>query len=153
MRTAARCTGCLLIVALAGGCSSAPDPVIEPSAVRVESADAQGSQLMLTLDAENPGDRPLPLRRVTYRVIVGGREVFNGSRSPEATLSRYGARRIELPASTPGLLEAPPGTPWRVEGSMEYTPPGPLTRVLGEWGLARDSVGFSGSGVVGEGPR
>lgn len=130
--------------AIAAACSSQPAPKALAQSVTVRQAGASGTVLDLSLTAANFGGDPLPLAAVHYRVYVDGREVFEGSRSAEATLSRFGERTITLPAVTTATV----GAQWRAEGTIEYVPSGAFARALSELGLARRSVRFEGEGTV-----
>lgn len=134
---------CLLAI-VGAGCTSRPAPRALADAVTVRDSGQAGTLLDLSVRAANFGPDPLPLTTVRYRVYVDGREVFEGSRSAEATLSRFGERTLRLPAVT----TQPLGSQWRAEGTIEYVPSGPLSRALSELGLARRAVRFEGSGVL-----
>ncbi len=125
------------------GCSSHPEPRAVAEAAHVRQTGPTGSLLDISVRAANFGPEPLPLVAVRYRVYLDGREVFEGTRSAEATLSRFGERSLRLPAVTTD----PPGSQWRVEGTIEYVPPGAFARALTELGLARRTLRFEGSGT------
>ena len=117
------------------------------------SQTESGSLLLIELDAENPNREPLPLREVRYSVEVNGTRVFEGIRSAESTLRRYGSRAIMLPValppSSPGAVSA--GT-FRVFGELTYKEPGALAQTLLDVELIDPSVSFSGNGTFGGEP-
>lgn len=140
-----------LVGASGGGCSSYEAPNLKVVDARVTERSEEGLVLTFTLDAENPNEEAVPLRAVTYRVSLDGRQVFEGTRSPEATLRRYGTQQIRLPAvvaaSEPsfGASEAK----YRIEGTLRYTTPGEIAEILFDTGVRKPSVGFSGEGTAG----
>lgn len=126
------------------GCASRPAPRAVADDVAVRAAGPSGTVLDVSVRAANFGPEPLPLTTVRYRLYVDGRAVFEGTRSAEATLSRFGERTLILPAVT----TEPVGGTWRAEGTIEYVPAGPFARALTELGLARRRVRFEGSGTL-----
>lgn len=141
-RTSALLTASLLLLLAAAGCEHSR-PTVEVRGVEVRSSGPEGSVLAFTLDATNPGDEILPLKRVDYRVELNGREVYSGVRAPEATLSPNGKQTIVLPAAIAGPLTASPGD-YRVVGSILYTTPGQIAELLFEAGLDRPRAPFQG---------
>ncbi|MBM4107409.1 MAG: hypothetical protein FJ255_01105 [Phycisphaerae bacterium] len=144
VRSALRFAPLGLGAAIAAGCAGQPAPKAVADGVTLRQASDAGAVLDLAVRAANFGGDPLPLSTVRYRVYVDGREVFEGSRSAEATLSRFGERTIHLPAVT----TSPPGTEWRAEGTIEYVPSGAFARALSELGLARRTMRFEGAGTL-----
>lgn len=140
-------------IALAlGGCSSYSDPSIKVLEARAAERSAEGVVLNFVVEGSNPNDVALPLRSVQYSVFVNDQRVFDGVRSPEATLRRFGTREIELPAAIPaGQVPALDSTTtYRIEGVMEYTTPGALAELLFDNDLRRPKVTFSGRGTLGQ---
>lgn len=134
---------------LLAGCSSVSPPDVSVGAATISQTDA-GSLLLIELNAENPNREPLPLREVRYSVEVNGTRVFEGIRSAESTLRRYGSRAIMLPVSlpptSPGAVNA--GT-FRVVGELSYKEPGAFAQTLLDVELVDPSVSFSGGGEFG----
>ncbi|MFZ4573836.1 MAG: LEA type 2 family protein [Phycisphaerales bacterium] len=142
-----------LSTALLAGCSSVAPPELRVTEAKV-SQSTDGSLLTILLDAENPNDEPLPLREVRYSVEVNGTRVFEGLRSAESTLRRYGTRTIALPVSLP------PGSPgnisggaFRIRGELTYKEPGALAQTLLDAELVNPSVSFAGEGTFGGSPE
>lgn len=135
-----------------GGCSLTPAPKLDVVAVQPAARSADGLGLVFTLAAENPGEEPLPLRTVEYRLELDGRTVFEGTRSPEATIRRQGTQTITLPAvvriADHPELQSGGAVPYRLSGILRYTAPGQIAEVLFDAGVSVPSVEFSDSGMV-----
>lgn len=149
------------VAALAGlgffgaGCESYAPPQLTVTGAQAGERTPDGVSMIFTIDARNDNDVPLPLRDVVYTVDVDGQRVFEGTRSPEATLRRAGTQQIRLPAvvnltSTPGVAaDAMRGASrFRLSGTMRYITPGQLAEVLFDTGVRVPSVSFSGEGEV-----
>lgn len=113
---------------------------------------AEGLVVTFQMKAENRNAEPLPLRDVKYSLSLGGKEVFRGKRSAEATIRRYGTQEFTLPIAVPlgagsSLAQAPGGeVAYGFRGSVEYELPGSIAEVLFDTGLRRTSAGFSEEG-------
>lgn len=120
---------------------------------RATERTPDGVAMLFTVEAANENDEGLPLRTVDYTVDLDGKRVFQGTRSPEATIRRRGVQRFTLPAVV-NLAEAPEfarhagPNAYTVSGSVRYVTPGQLAEVLFDAGVHVPSVGFSGSGQV-----
>jgi hypothetical protein len=90
---------------LLAACSSGPSPRVGQATATVGERTDAGVVVNFTIPCENPGAEGLPLREVRYTVSIDGRPVFRGLRSPEATVRRFGAQEIHLPA----VIAAEPG--------------------------------------------
>jgi len=134
-------------LSILGGCSTTPAPVLRVLAVREVDSTPAGRVLAIEIEADNSGEEALPLREIEYSVIAGGRKVFTASRSPEATLRRFGTQTITVPAVVPPESIAS-GQPVRVEGRLWYVVPGPIQRILFDVGVSRPNVELSGERVV-----
>jgi hypothetical protein len=139
----------LVVLAPLVGCSSVSPPHVSVGEARVSQSEA-GSLLLIELNTENPNREPLPLREVRYSVDVNGTRVFEGLRSAESTLRRYGTRTIVLPVSLP------PGSPgyvtsgtYSVRGELMYKEPGALAQTLLDAEIVDPTVSFSGEGSFG----
>ena len=133
-----------------GGCWSTPSPTISVVGVSAGDSTPDGSLLILELEAQSTAEDQLPLKEVRYRVMLDGREVFTGFRSPQATLRRFGTQRLLLPAVVPAGT-AVTGA-YQVDGSLMYAEPGTIAGVLLDFGVRTPSVDFSGTGTVGVTP-
>ncbi len=140
---------CVCCAALLGGCSSVSPPEVTVGTASVAQTDS-GSLLLIELSAENPNREPLPLREVRYTVEVNGARVFEGIRSAESTLRRYGSRAIVLPVALPQNSAGNTGAgTFRIFGELTYKEPGALAQTLLDVELIDPSVGFSGNGSFG----
>lgn len=140
----------LTLFALAG-CSTYSAPTLTVSNVRIAEESPSGLVLEFSLNAANRNEIELPLREVRYALSVDGQEVFRGVRSPEATLRRVGTQTITIPAVIP--LDQGRGRPtgtrrFAIDGTLAYTTPGQLARVLFDIKVRRPTVSFHTEGEV-----
>lgn len=136
--------GFLLLVA----CHASPRFTVTDVAMTGESDEAY--VLTFTLLGENPGDEPLPLRRVSYSLTLDETPVFSGTRLAQATLPAHGAQAITLPVSIPAEGGAPPlgvSANYRISGSVEYLPPGSISELLFDSRLRIPTTGFGERGA------
>lgn len=143
-------SGGLLMCLAAGvvaGCSTTPAPTMRVLAVREVESSPAGRVLAIDIEADNAGDEALPLREIEYSVLAGDRVVFTASRSPEATLRRFGTQTITVPAVLPPDSVGS-GQPVQVRGRLWYVVPGPIQRILFDAGVSRPNVEVSGERVV-----
>jgi len=133
-----------------GGCSSYSAPSLKVVQGTTAERSADAVVLNFLIEGENPNDVALPLKDVRYDLYVGGRKIFSGYRSPEATLRRFGTRQLILPVAVPvaqaGDLAG--NASYRLEGVLEYTTPGAWAELLFENDLRRPSVTFRGEGQL-----
>lgn len=130
-----------------GGCSSYPSPTLAVTDARVTETTDAGSVITFSVDASNSAEVALPLKTLDYTVYLNEREVFRGTRSPEATLRRFGTQKISFPAVVPGAAPAA-GTPYRIEGRLGYVAPGEIAAILFDYDIERPTVPFSASGTL-----
>lgn len=132
-------------------CSSSRAPTLEVVDAQVVERTQDAAVVVFTLDASNPNAAELPLNEADYTLALDGRTLFRGERSPEATVRRRGAQRIELPAVIPlGENGVEPYGRHRYElrGTIVYLKPGPFAEVLYDSGVSRPSVSFSETGTI-----
>lgn len=143
-RSSLAALGTLALLAM-GGCSGARSPILTVVGVERIDQTIDGTVVMVSIDAENPGAEPLPLRDLQYEVRVGS-VAFQGTRSPEATLRTFGTQRLTVPAVFPAgtTLEGP----YVVSGSLTYLAPGEFAEALFDAGIRRPTVDFRGEGRV-----
>jgi hypothetical protein len=134
----------ILLASLAPvACSDFRDPSLRVVNVEVRERTADALVIEFTLEAENANEVPLPLKEFSYSVSLDGHTVFQGFRSPEATLRRFGVQQLRVPAVIP-VPEIPDGpATCRLSGTLAYTTPGELAQVLFESDVRRPTVGFS----------
>jgi hypothetical protein len=140
----------LLISLLMLAACGTPPPRLAVTGARLAERSTAGVVLEFRLEAENPGDKALPLREVSCRLTLAGEEVFRGERLAQSTLRRYGTQELILPAVVPhAFLERHPGlTEYEFSGSVTYVTPGVLAEVLFDAELIQPSESFSRSGTL-----
>lgn len=136
-----------VLVTIMGGCSSYPSPTLTVTDARVTQTTDAGSVITFSVDASNTAEVALPLKTLNYAVYLNDQEVFRGTRSPEATLRRFGTQKISFPAVVTGPAPAA-GTPYRVEGVLGYVAPGEIAAILFDYDIERPTVGFSAAGTL-----
>ncbi len=149
-----------VLAALAlGGCSSYGPPTLKVAEAGVGERSAQGTVLNFTLDAENPNAVELPLREVRYTLDLNGERVFEGFRSPEATIRRFAVQRVTLPAAISaadaarlglalGLGSSGGPVRYRLAGTLTYITPGEIEEILFDNEIRRPTVGFEDEGTL-----
>lgn len=140
-----------MALALLAGCSSTVPPKLRVENARVAERTDQGLVLDFILEADNANEEALPLREIRYDVFVGGRRVFSGTRSSEATLRRFGTQTMRLPAVIalePGQSAPAGAEPYRIQGELTYLAPGAIAEALFENDVSRPTAAFSGDGQV-----
>jgi hypothetical protein len=141
----------LVLMAFLGGCSKYMAPTLDVTGVRVLEETPAGLVLEFSIDAANRNEVELPLREVRYSLMLDGREVFRGVRSPEAALRRLGTQTVRIPAVIP-IGEGQPRPTGRqrytLDGTLAYTTPGQFAQVLFDIKVRRPRVGFRDEGEV-----
>ncbi|MBX3390919.1 MAG: hypothetical protein KF691_15830 [Phycisphaeraceae bacterium] len=132
------------------GCSGVATPKLSIVDVRQDEHEPSGRRMMVVVKAENLSDEQLPLRDATYVVRLDGKEVFNGQRSPESTLRKWGVQELHFPVALPADRWPTTDVPVRydISGSLVYLPPGKLNEILYDYHLLRPTASFSGTGQV-----
>ncbi|MGV6815118.1 MAG: LEA type 2 family protein [Phycisphaerales bacterium] len=114
-----------------GGCSKALSPTFTAVGVRELERNNDRSVIEFIIEAKNPNREPIPLKEIQYAVTIDGQEVFTGLRSPEVSLHTYATQTFTLPAVLPMNTVGSAGEiQYRLNGSVEYIPPGRLAEVL-----------------------
>jgi len=142
----------LVSAALLGGCSTTSAPGLKVEGVTLGERTQDGVVAIFTVRGENSGIDPLPLKRATYSLMLGGKTVFTGERMPLATLPGSGAQRFTIPASIPASA-LPEGTgrglfEYTLSGRIVYSEPGPISEILFDSGISQPEASFSGTGVL-----
>lgn len=135
-----------ILATMLGGCAGEPPPRIRATGVEVREQTQAGVVLAITLEADNLTKTPLPLREVTYSLYLDGEKVFEGERSAEATIQRFGSQRVVLPAAFVPTGKVQGRARYRVEGTMTYLVTGALAEALFDADVLRPSVSFVGEG-------
>jgi LEA14-like dessication related protein len=128
-----RVVAILACAVILGGCSPYRAPALSVRKAAITNVTEEGVVIRFTLDAENSNGVELPLKKISYRLYLDGREVFRGIRSPEATLRRLGSQSITLPAVVTvdeqiSKLQGP--VRYRIEGTLSYITPGSVAQIL-----------------------
>ena len=150
---------CVALIGAAGGgggCATllgeTNDPTLDVVEARVGQVSEDGVVLRFVVEAYNGNDVDLPLRNARYALELDGQRVFEGVRSPEATLRRQGMQAFELPAAVEldERVRAMMGREvrWRLSGVVYYSTPGALADVLFDTNVRRPKVSFAEEGVV-----
>lgn len=146
-----------LVAFLLAGCSSYTAPTLRVTEAIVAERTSQGTVLGFTLDAENSNAVEMPLREVRYTLDLDGQRVFEGFRSPEATIRRFAVQHITLPAVVSaegaarlGLRPDASGGPirYRLAGTLTYLTPGEIEEILFDNEIRRPTVSFEDSGEI-----
>lgn len=141
----------MALAMLASGCSSYSAPKLTVREAEITSITDEALVINFAIDAENRNQVELPLVVMTYRLLLNGREVFRGVRSPEATLRRLGTQQIELPTVVQfdeRVAELEPPYRYRLEGKLTYITPGSIAQILFDTGVRRPRARFRSSGTL-----
>jgi len=144
----------LIALAALAGCSSYEAPRFEVIAVQETERTAEAAVLTFTIAARNRNAVGLPLRVTRYALTLDGTPVFEGERSPEATVRPFGSQTFMLPVSVPAerfdlaRLDASGDLPYRMTGEVRYQTPGELAEVLFDAGVRRPTAPLTLSGRI-----
>ncbi len=139
----------LAVAPLAALAACTQSPSLRVVDVRTVERTEQATVVEFTLEGDNPNEIELPLRTARYSLQIDGARVFEGERSPEATLRRQGTQRFVLPAPIPASLASGAGQrPYRLAGTLGYIAPGQLAEVMFDLGVSNPTVDFSQSGTL-----
>lgn len=137
------------LASLASLAACTQSPSLRVVDVKTVERTEQATVVEFTLEGENLNDIELPLRTARYSLQIDGARVFEGERSPEATLRREGTQRFVLPAPIPASLASGGGQrPYRLAGTLGYIAPGQLAEVMFDLGVSNPTVDFSQSGTL-----
>lgn len=131
-------------------CTGISSPKLTIIDVRQDENEPTGRRMIIVVKAENIADVQLPLRDAKYSVRLDGQQVFDGQRSPESTLRKWGVQELRFPVALPADRWPSSDAPVRYEisGSLVYLPPGKFNEILYDYGLLRPKSTFRGSGLV-----
>jgi LEA14-like dessication related protein len=131
-----RSLAALLVVAvalLAGGCAAVVPKLETPTlqVVGVELLDAQFAQqrFTVTMRVQNPNDRELPIRGLSYTMQLGGQEFGSGQSNKAFTVPALGEAEFDMTVTTnlattllkilPKLEKNPESLDYRLTGRVE----------------------------------
>lgn len=144
----------IALVPLLGACTGVNPPKFRALGVHPGEPSPEGVVLTFELEAKNDNGEPMPLRTAAYTLSVDGRAVFEGRRSPEATIPAFGTQRFELPAVIPYELGIPTGSaPYAITGTVSYLEPGRLQEILFDSGARVPEAPLSVGGTIDFGDR
>lgn len=122
---------CVLTLALLGACNPIRSPQIEHLGVREVELTPERAVYSFRFRATNPNDEALPLGEIRYELLMGGERVFEGLRSPEATLDTFGSREFEIPAVIDrSVINLSGVVDYTLSGYVTYIPPGRFRQEL-----------------------
>ncbi|MCP3905509.1 MAG: hypothetical protein GY715_17930 [Planctomycetes bacterium] len=135
------------------GCEGLRAPSVEVLDAKVVEVTDEAMRVDIALDLRNPNAEPLELKEFTYSFNVNGNRMFQGKRSAHATLSRTGAKRLNIPAvirfDRAGWTETrPKEVTWSVNGSLVYLTPGALAEILLDINVRKPRAPLRGRGTV-----
>lgn len=105
----------LLLALVAVGCSgplSKPlqEPKVQVRDLEILDATLGGIDAIVTLDINNPNDRSISARGLSYELYVSGNQLVTGQDDQSISVPAFGSETIELPVrlSYFGLIETLP---------------------------------------------
>ena len=143
---AAACTIAVLATTLAGCVTPHTPPGFTIDGVRTTSTSADATVIAFDVTGRNDNEFALPLRQVTYTLVVDGEQVFTGTREALVTLPRFGRQTFTVPAA----IE----TEWlanrqqtgadgaTLRATVTYETPGSIAEVLFDANLRRPTARF-----------
>jgi LEA14-like dessication related protein len=147
-RTALATTATLFILA---GCASTGNLVSTPSVdlrnVEATELGFSGQTFLLAFEVDNPNPFPLPVRSISYGVVLDGYRFASGSTAGNFTVPASGQAKFAVSVELDLVKTAPPLL-YIVKDSFEREIPYELN---GEFGLdipATSPLRFSSSGAV-----
>lgn len=140
----------------AGGCRSIvvklPQRLDTPTAtvagLRVVERTSVGCRVELTLELANPNAVSLPLERTQYTIAIAGGLAVTLEDHANCTVPAKGRQTVTLPASFADEGTSVQGASFKVQGLVQYKPPGEWRTILTESGVPLPSSRFQGAGVV-----
>ena len=113
-----------LLPALLGGCASVTEswqaPEVAVTAIRPQQLTLQQQTMQVGLKIRNPNDRTLPIKAMTYRLSLEGREIATGGGVLDRQIPAFGEETVDVSvvgdgAGLVGMLPALAlqSRPWR----------------------------------------
>jgi len=139
----------LCLSAVLTGCKSNLRPVTaRVDSVRVDDQTEEGVRVLVTVQAENPNDVPLPVVWLWYQVKLDGGGEFTFTELPKVTLPAHGTQTITLPAAFALDGGDVLGRGYQVQGKATYEPPGEIRKLLTEYNVPLPSAPFKSEGSL-----
>lgn len=94
----------LAAVALSPACSYVTKPWIAPGVtlvgIRPAQMTAEQQTFIVSLNVNNPNDRTLPIKGVTYNLLVEGHEIANGAGSLDKQIAAFDEGVVDVEVNT-----------------------------------------------------
>ncbi|MCA9285003.1 MAG: hypothetical protein KDA22_07310 [Phycisphaerales bacterium] len=132
----------LPLVALLAACGAVPVKMTVDSVSTIDQS-ATDRLVVAKVRFENPSTEQATLDVFRYRV-AGDSAVYRGQRIALRTIPPRSTIVVELPA----VLPAAAGEELRVAGTVEYSAPGLVDRILYRAGLYRPKLNFGGQAAL-----
>ena len=122
----------LLCAVLVSGCASLSEPWEAPevafTGLRVKELTLAQQTFVVTLAVRNPNDRTLPIKAMTCRLQIEGREVAQGASTLDRQIPAFGDAvvDVEVAGSLLGLIQQLP-TLARKDEPIDWTVSGTVT--------------------------
>lgn len=146
--TTARTAAVIACAGALGACTAYVPPRLAVTGVRTTDVSDDGVLLAFDVEATNTNPVDLPVKELSYRVLIDGREVFRGERSPERTLQRFAIQQFSFPAAIPRSRALAAPAPYVVEGQISYLEPGKINELFYKEGVLRPSAAFRSEGTL-----
>jgi hypothetical protein len=130
------------------GCATAEAPSVTMTSMTASFDEPDGAAMWFELTVVNTDTVDLPLAEARYSVSIGGRTVFRGVRSCEATAPARGVAVVRLPASAPDSAGVKPGDTVTIRGTLTYLTPSRLSEVLFDADIFRPEQGFTAGATI-----
>jgi hypothetical protein len=131
MTQSARIVVTALALLLAAGCATLTEPwqapEVTPLGLRVAELGPLRQVFVVTLAVTNPNDRTLPIKAMTYRLTLEGKELAQGSSRLERQIPALGEESVEVEVAA-NLLGVVPQLPalalqgrpldWTIAGTL-----------------------------------
>jgi len=148
-RRAIRAISFSALALLLGACGFHSPPTLTVTDLTVSERSADHAVLLVTIDAANSNNEPLPLGEVVYEFTLDSGEGYRGVWDAQATIPREGRVVFTLPAPINAqLLDAPGPIGYRLGGTIEYIPPGALGEALFNARVRTGSAAFRERGEL-----
>jgi LEA14-like dessication related protein len=89
----------LVCLPLLGGCAALPKfeaPKLSVISLKMQGGDFFSQRLQVRMRVFNPNDRELPIKAITYRLVVNNAELGNGSTSAPFTVPAMGEAEFDM---------------------------------------------------------
>jgi len=115
----------LLIIGLSGCATLSPafeTPKVQVLSIQRLSSQGMDQRLLVTLNVQNPNAMDLPLKGLSYALLIEGNEVASGVSADVPTIPAYGEARIALPVTTNlmGLVRLVTGLMMKGQQNLNY---------------------------------